>query len=88
MVQSQQVKRCGMKVVNIYSVFSRVVAKLVRRADACARFDPASRKLDSEGSRMMIATQVFRSESLLIHWRASELAAPDDQSRLQQTALA
>jgi hypothetical protein len=49
--------------------------------------DAAASHPDGEGSRMMVPSHQLRAAARLVLRRAPELAAPDDERRVQQPAL-
>ena len=52
-----------------------------------AGLDAAARHPHREGARMMVAAQEFRVVASLVHRRAAEFAAPNDDGAVQQSAL-
>ena len=63
----------GMKVVDMDHVVNRVESKLVGRTESDPRLDSATGHPDGKRFHVMIAALHF-----FIHWRPTELAAPDD----------
>src|SRR5213593_1875217 len=68
-------------------VFYDAVAKFVRLAIDQARFDAATGHPDRETMRVMVASQEQGPAARLVHWRATEFAAPDHQCFLEQSPL-
>ena len=64
-----------------------VVAEVVGLADGHARLDAAAGQPHRERARMVVAAQEVRAVARLVHRRAPELAAPDDQRVVEQAAL-
>ena len=64
-----------------------VVAEFVRLAEDDARLDAAAGHPDGEAVRVVVAAQELRAAAGLVHRRAAELAAPDDQRLVEQAAL-
>src|SRR5438128_8901449 len=63
------------------------VAEVVGPSDGLAGLDAAAGEPHREGVRVMVAAQELRPAPLLVHGRAPELAAPDDQGRVEQPPL-
>src|SRR5262245_22277136 len=88
MIQSQEMQKRRLEIVNVNSVVAHVETKLVRRAIAEARLDAATRHEDRETERMMIAPQRRPvGGAPLAERRAAELAAPDDERLVEHAAV-
>src|SRR5689334_1196219 len=75
------------QIVNMHGVLRHVVAKVVRNAVADARFHSAAGHPDGKAAAVVVATIVFLFNLPLAINRTTELAAPDDQCVIEQTAL-
>ncbi len=77
-VHAQEMKHGGVQVVNLDLVLDGMVAVVVGGAVDGASLDPAARQPDREAVGVVIA-----AVAALGHGRPAELAAPDDQRRLE-----
>src|SRR5262245_62514976 len=82
MVESQEVEDGGVQVVDMDRVLDRVEAQVVGTAERRARLDAAAGQPDREAVGVMVAAVV----APLDHGGAAELATPEDQGVLQQSA--
>src|ERR1051325_1757650 len=82
MIQTHQVKDRGVDVVHMCPAFHSLQTDFVGAAVYYAGFGPTARKPHAEARRVMIAS----ATALLAHRRAPELAPPNDESLVQETA--
>src|SRR5579863_9268050 len=87
MVETHQVKRRRVEVVDRDWILGDVVADIVGAADGNAGLDTATGKPHGESAGVMIAAQEFRTAARLVHRGAAELAAPNNHGRVEQAAL-
>ena len=84
MVQTQQMQQCGLQVVDVDDVFDRVVTEFVGVPDRLPAFDAATGQPHGKTIDVMVAADQVSRFALR---RATELAAPDDDGVVEQTAL-
>ena len=83
MIKAEQMQNGGLEIVNIDSVFNRMIAQVVRRTVRDSSLTTAPGHPDGECMLIMVAAQPLGAVALLIHWRAAKFAAPDDQRAVQ-----
>ena len=77
-----------LQIADADGIFSDVVAEFVGLAVNLSALDATARHHHRERERMMIAAdEIDARVVVLLHGRAAEFAAPDDQRRIQQAAL-
>ena len=87
-IESEQMKHCGMQIVNMDLAADRFVPQLVGRTVDVARLHPAAGHPHAVRLRVVVAAHAAADGGVgLNHGRAPELAAPDDQRVVEQTAL-
>lgn len=82
-IDSEQVKDRGVKVVHVDWIGDRSVSEVVGHAMGVSRFHPAAREPDGEGAGVVIATGAV----LLGVGCSAEFTAPPDEGILEQPAL-
>src|SRR5262249_39054394 len=87
MVDAEAVEDGRLQVVDVDGVADDVVGEVVGFAVDDAGADAAAGHPDRETARMVVAAVVLARERALAVDGAAELAAPDDQRVLQETAL-
>ena len=85
-VDSQQMKDCRLKIVNVDRVFLNVVAVAVGLAVARATTNSTTRHPHCVATRMVIAAKVGTLQFTLAVICASEFAAPDYQRVIEETS--
>src|SRR5690348_14004313 len=78
-VETQQVQDRSLQVVHRHLVLRDEVAEVVGLSKHQAWLHAATGHPDGEAMRVMVATQELRAGPLLVHRRATKLAAPDDE---------
>src|SRR5579864_6812161 len=86
-IEAQTVEQGGVEIVNRNGVFHDVVADVICASHGYAWFNAAARGPHRKGAWMMVASQKFRSAARFVHRSAPELAAPNYQGRVEQSAL-
>src|SRR5215831_11289283 len=88
-VETQALQDRGLQVVNVNFVFDDIEPEVIGFADHLPGADPTARKPHGKRQRMMIAPGIvlFVRPADLDHRRAPELAAPDDESAVEEPAL-
>jgi hypothetical protein len=81
-IEAQEVQEGGVQVVDADLVGDGLVADVVGRAVADAPFGATARQPDGEGVGIVVAA----GAALLHDGQAAELAAPDDERRIQEAA--
>src|SRR5262249_8526112 len=84
-VDAEGVEDGGVQIVDVDGIGGQVVAVLVGRAVGNARFEAAAGQPDGEAARMVIAAE-RAGQVALPEGGAAELAAPDDERVVEQTA--
>src|SRR4051794_22153356 len=74
----------GVQIVHVDTVLRHIETKVIALAERNARLNAAAGKPHRKRVRMMVATIVATS---LHHWRAPELAAPNNERVVQKSAL-
>src|SRR5215471_18214390 len=85
MIDTQAMKNRRVQVVHMHGVLRDVIAVIVCFAKADSRLYAGAGQPHSKATRMMIAPIVICGELSLAVDRSPELAAPDDQSVIQQS---
>ena len=86
-VDSQEMKDCGVEVVHVYCVLGDVVAEIIGFAVRVPCFNSGARHPHREATRVMVAARLGAVPFSLTGHSTAELAAPNDQSVLEQAAL-
>src|SRR5207244_10009203 len=87
MVDAQAMEDRRVQVMNVHRVAGNVVAEIVRLAVSQSGLDPAAGEPDREAARMMVAAIILGRERTLAINSPAKLAAPDDESVIEQTPL-
>ena len=87
MIDPQQLQHRRVQIVDVDGILDDVVAEVVGAADGDAGAHAAAGEPHREGARMVVAAEELRAVAGLVHRRAAELAAPDDQRVVEQPAL-
>ena len=80
-------KQRGLKIVDMHLPFGNLQADFVRLANRLAAADSAPSHPGAKAIGMVIAPRILVEPLKLPHRRAPELPGPDDESRIEQTAL-
>ena len=76
MIDSEQVEKCRLKVVNVNTVLHNTVTKIVGPPMSCAAFDTATRHPHRIAPRMMIPTKIVTVQFTLTVIGSPKLARP------------
>ncbi len=82
-IETQKLQNGRVQIVYVNAIFGRVEAELIRLAERDSGFDATAGQPHGEAIRVMVAAVV----AALNHRRAAEFTAPDDERRIEQTAL-
>ena len=83
-VETEQAKQGDVHVADVVDALDRTAAELVGRADGVSGLDAAAGQPDRHRLRVVVAAE-RRAHPDPVVGRAAELAAPDDQGRLEQS---
>src|SRR6185369_12618358 len=86
-VDAEAMQHGRVEVVNVHCVADDVVAEIVRFAVSQSGPDAAASEPDGKAARMMVAAIIVSREWTLAIDGSAELAAPDDECVVEQTAL-
>src|SRR6516162_252357 len=87
MINAQAMEDGGLQIMNVDGILQDVEAEVVAFAEDESRCNAAAGQPHGEAARMMIAAELPGRDLSLAKWRTAELAAPDDQSIVQEAAL-
>ena len=87
MIDAQQMKRRGMEVSDVNRILDNVVREIVGLAVDRSTLDPAACHPHRKTPRMVIPTIILLAQSTLRVDRPTEFSTPDDQRRVEQTAI-
>ena len=87
MVNTDQIHRCSIEIMDMYGVLDDVVAKVVGFAVNVPMLDAGTGQPDAKASRVMVATIIFMGQCALRIDGATKLASPNNERIVQQTAL-
>ena len=84
MIESEQMKDGGLKIVHMYRFFDHVETEFVGSANGEAMLETTPGQPHREGLRMMVPPQFPSQRRIALdHGGASELPSPDDQGPVQ-----
>src|SRR5689334_15080741 len=86
-IDSQLIQDCGVEIVNMNWVLHCVVAEFISSAKSNPRLDASTCHPHCETVRVMVPPVVIDGEFSLAVDRSTELAAPDHQCVVQESAL-
>src|SRR4029079_10305358 len=87
MINAHLMKNRRVDIANMDGITNDIVAEIIRFAEDRSAADAAATHPHRVPARMMISSIIIRAQFTLTIDRAAELAAPDDQRLIQQTAL-
>src|SRR5437660_1022860 len=86
-VDAQAVQHGRVQIMHVNRIGRDVVAELIGLAEAQTALDAAASQPEGEAARMMVAAVILRGQLALTVDGPAELAAPDYQRVVEQTAL-
>ena len=88
MVKPEAMEYCCLQIIRMNGIFDYIHAEIIRLADCYAGLDAAARGPHCEATGVMVTPCLgFVIITEITQWRATELAAPDDERAVQHSSV-